>query len=932
MGLDGAYDVGSAPAFVEKMRRHCFPLYEIPFWAPDDVLELLPPAGKDRWWSGQTLARVSTESLKERIRLGHEQGMKVLAYTNLRYDFGFRIADDFRRRPEFCEWDANNGDMAYAVSALKQQARQDDSERFDSSTPNKPKFRAQSVWRLASGNPDVVDAHIEQQVRSTKFFGWDGWRYDDRYDYDQPAVDMLGRQLPKGGWRNPAIVGRIRSALQKAKPGMIYGHNLEWAQDEPAKADVPMPLDTAPHSNDYYTEFLRDGGLHLQERWLAHMIERHAPWTQVRDYLLTLGHNAYRRGGYAYGLSYINNARPSDTHHLVALHLAGLTHLAGDVLDGNIGEMRLACRYADLLYGDHLVPLPENQKVLQVNAGNREVWWQRYVRYREVAPGRRVYFVHLINPPRTQKVGEGETALPEPITDVGLNWNLPPGWKATRAYQLSAGGDVAVEPVYTTGPWARQRNDVPSMGHLRRELAVREEKGVARVTLPALDVWSIVALDCRGPATDVAPDVRFPLPPLPGDATDGKWQDAINSEPNRIKLIYDSSEPKAWTRPDPASRGKRVPMEMVADADTTTGQATRCTSGWQMEAYRPGEAIQEGRYRVSVRLKSTANPPVNARLVLSAWSPPKSKQPWRVSESISLTNLSPDKGWQTFSREVDLGYGHDNFGLQMKEGFDGLLIDQIVVEELQPIPDSERLRRRSLTGWPTGLGLTPHDGLRVWLGDGLYGDYYRFAEALQSIPGVTLDRAEHWTFRERRGFHGPGWAKAEELAPYDLVIFSNVDLRTLSLEQRDWLRGYVEAGGSLLLTGGPYGLGGGGWQDSDLIERLLPVKLHNYDLRPDGVGKPMFLQGVEGGILSGDLADRPATLWLHEAEAKPGSVVHLKAGDRPVLVTGTAGKGRVAVLALTPLGEVPADALVWWQWSGWDKVAAKTAEWLLKKR
>jgi uncharacterized membrane protein len=190
-------------------------------------------------------------------------------------------------------------------------------------------------------------------------------------------------------------------------------------------------------------------------------------------------------------------------------------------------------------------------------------------------------------------------------------------------------------------------------------------------------------------------------------------------------------------------------------------------------------------------------------------------------------------------------------------------------------------------------------------------------------------RAEHWTYREKRGFNGAGWTRPEDLAAYDLVILSNVDLKTLTLEQRDWLRGYVAAGGSLLLTGGPYGLGRGGWQESDLIEPLIPVKLHDYDLRPADVPLPLGIAGE--GFLTEKWPERPVTLWLHEVEPKPGSVVQLKAGDKPALVTGTAGKGRVAVLTLTPLGEMPAGGLGWWDWSGWDKVVAKTAEWLLKK-
>jgi hypothetical protein len=931
MGIDAAYGIGSAGNFVERLRRFCFPMYEIDFWAPDDVLGLVPPPGKDRWWSGQTLARMTTDSLKERIRLGQAQGMKVLAYTNLRYDFGFRIAESFRRRPEFCEWDAST-DQGYSVSAIRRQARADDAERFDPSAPNKAKFNAQGVWRLASGNPDVVDAHVDQLVRSIAAFGWDGWRYDDRYNYDEPAVDLLGRQLPRGGWRNPAIVARIRAALERAKPGSIYGHNLEWAQDQPARAVEPMPLDTPPHPDDYYTEFLRDGGLHLQERWTAHMVQSHASWVSVRDELLALGHNAYRRGGYAYGLSYVNGARPTDARHLAALHFAGLTHLAGGVHDANLGQMRLACRHADLLYGDRIVPLPASQQVLQVDSGGRAVWWQHYVRYRELAPGRRVYFVHLINPPRGAKIGEGDPNPPDPVTDMALTWKLPAGWKAVRAFQLSGEGDTSVETVVSSGAWARQCQDLSGFGTFHVELPARTEGDATRLIVPKLEIWSIVALECSGPESDAAPDVRFPLPPLPPTDADLKWEPATGNSPFRTVLVYDAPELwKAWMVPDATAPGKLIALEKLHPGDGSAAQAPECVDGWQMKAYRPGQSVEGGLYRVSFRVLSAVEPPPNARLEFSAWCPPRRKPAWRSNQSVPLDGLRSTKSggaWQTFTRDVELGYGWENFGLEVKGGFPGLAIGQIKIEEVRRQPDSERLKVRELPGWPPGLTLTPHDGLRVWLGDGLYTEHYQLESAFKALPNVTLTRAEHWVFHDTRGFDGASWTKPEDLSGYDLIVLSNVDLRTLSLSQRDWLRGYVEAGGSLWLLGGPYGLGRGGWQNSDLIEPLLPAKLHDYDLRP--ATTPLQLRAA-GGFLADEWSDRPVTLWLHEVEPKPGSTVHLKAGDRPALVTATAGKGRVAVLAITPLGDVPAGALAWWQWPAWEQVMTKTAAWLLKK-
>jgi hypothetical protein len=931
MGLDGAYTADGAAAVVERLRRFCFPLYEIVFWAPDDALKLVPPAGKDRWWSGQTLARVSTDSLKERIRIGQAQGMKVLGYVDLRWDFGFRIAEDFRRHPDFCEWDANNNDMAYEVGDIRRQLREDDAERFNKAKPNKPNFGARGVWRLASGNADVVGAHIDQLVLSTKFFGWDGWRYDDHYWYDEPAVDLLGRSLPRGGWRNPAILARIRQALEAAKPGIIYGHNMEWAQDQPERADHPMPIDTPPHPNDYYTEFLRDGGLHLQERWTAHMIDHHYQWTQVRDNLLALGHNAYRRGGYAYGLSYLNNAKPTDARYLAAFHLAGLTHLAGGINDANLGQMRLACRHADLLFGDRLVPLLDGEKILKVDAGGKELWWKRFVRYRETAPGRRVYLAHLVNPPHSVKVGEGDQNPPAPVTNVELTWRLPAGWKAVRAYQISGEGDNSIDTVVTTGPWAVQTKDFVGLGMFRKELPLHKDRGAFRVTVPNVDIWSMIALNCRGPETDVAPDVRFPLPAIPSPPEGGNRDEAVSHSPPRTKLNYDISDPRGWTRPDPDNAGKRLPLDTTPDPEASNARAARCVDGWQIDAFRPGEQVQEGTYRFRFRVKTLVQPPAGAKLSFSAWGPSNRKPPWRVERSISLENIVPDKGWQVVSVDADLGYAWENLGLQVRGGFDGLLLDRITVEEIRAEPDSFRLKTRGLTGWPAGLGLTPHEGVRIWLGDGLYSEHYRIADAVRSVSNASLAVAPHWTFREQRGFSAFNWEKPEDVAGYDLIILANVDLRTISLERRDWIRGYVQAGGSLLMLGGPYGLGRGLWHESDLIEPLLPVKLHAFDLQPLGLTSPLSLGATPGSFLSTEWPEKPVDVWLHDIEPKSGATVAMKAGDHPALVTGTYGKGRVAVLAVTPLGETPANALAWWQWPGREKLMAETIGWLVHK-
>jgi len=157
-------------------------------------------------------------------------------------------------------------------------------------------------------------------------------------------------------------------------------------------------------------------------------------------------------------------------------------------------------------------------------------------------------------------------------------------------------------------------------------------------------------------------------------------------------------------------------------------------------------------------------------------------------------------------------------------------------------------------------------------------------------------------------------------------VLADVDLRTFSLQQRAWLKGWVEAGGSLLMTGGPYGFGCGWWQESDLLAPILPATMKPYDLQP--AAAPLPLKGA-GPLANLKLPADAVTVWLHDLAPKPGAEVALTAGGKPALILGQVGKGRVALLALAPLGEDVAGA--YWRSDAGEKITEATCSWLLRK-
>jgi hypothetical protein len=874
------------------------------FWAPDDFGLLVPPAGTSRWWSGQTLARLSEETILARIQALHAQGMKAIGYTDLRLDFGFRVSELFRRHPEWCNWDANDVTMGWSGDEIARQLREDDAERFDPQAPNTPRFGARGVWGPQTGNPTVVDHHIGQLVASMRHFGWDGFRYDDPYDYDFHGADLFGRQLPFQGFSAPVVLARLRGALEAAKPGVLYGHNMEWVQKAPSAAGVPgtggrvesaMALDTPPEENDYYTEHLRDDGLHLQERATAYW-DTGTNWEMIAENLHRLGHNAARRGGHAYAITRAHNFA-NDGRTLTALMLASRVHLAYSASEWQRPYLRLAARHCDLLFGATLQPAPAGTVRLEARGG-REPWWRRYVRVLEPAPGKRIYLVHLINPPVKPGIDAKNQSPPPLATDIHLTWQLPAGWKAARAWELTADRGEG-----------REMSGAPSAVPVCHPLPLRGTAGAPSLDPLAVAQWTLVAIECAGPTTDRLPAWRFTLPPRPAQPvqfTTGPVADDYS--PNRFRPVTMRADHPLWK-----SQAGRV-----ADSAATTGMAVHVVGPLTTEAYFSG--IQGGRYRFALRVKSPVTPPDGAKLHLRVWPTGRA---WSVDRDLPLTGLTPG-AWTDLTLEADIGSDRGNCGVQVTGGWDGLLIDRLEIRALKSWSEAERLADGTMRTWPQELAPAPTGG--AWCQFGLWHEAFGIKAALKAcqVPVVACD---WYVFRDQRNWNGPRIDTPDALASYRLVVLANTDLRTFSLAQRAWLRGWVEAGGALLMTGGPYAFGRGWWQESDLIAPILPATLKPFDLRPRGAEHPLPLRGA--GPLAGlQLPAGAAANWLHELAPKPGATVALTAGGHPALVLGDAGKGRVALLALAPLGEEIPGA--WWRSRAGQAITDATCRWLLR--
>lgn len=278
-------------------------------------------------------------------------------------------------------------------------------------------------------------------------------------------------------------------------------------------------------------------------------------------------------------------------------------------------------------------------------------------------------------------------------------------------------------------------------------------------------------------------------------------------------------------------------------------------------------------------------------------------------------------------------------------------IDSVEIRLLERMSEAATADRMKIS---RETALRKHAGKRAWLAEGLFARETGVPQALNAlgwevadawfsnyhenyalrgqIPGTTppkhsnsarpsLDPDDEEPAPDARPENAPpDWVSdnfERDWMAYDVIVLQDIPGRLLSLQQRVAVYDFVQAGGGLLLIGGMYGLDRGGYGQSDLLNVILPVTLADastlHALTPP---TPVM---VKGPLVSGVAFPASAVVcWLHDVTPKPGAIIQLTAGTRPLLVSWQVGKGRVAVLAAPPYGAPTAPAVGYWTTPAWQ--------------
>jgi uncharacterized membrane protein len=131
------------------------------------------------------------------------------------------------------------------------------------------------------------------------------------------------------------------------------------------------------------------------------------------------------------------------------------------------------------------------------------------------------------------------------------------------------------------------------------------------------------------------------------------------------------------------------------------------------------------------------------------------------------------------------------------------------------------------------------------------------------------------------------------------------------------LREAVQAGAVLTVFGGMFALGKGAYQGTPL-EDLLPVRIEGK-WRVKRFAQPEPIRAASADWTTGPAQGEPAVLWYHDVDLKHDDAeVELRAGGKPLLVTGRYGRGQVNIFLGAAMGDfTESNATPFWRWDGW---------------
>jgi len=900
-GMSGFANDGSLAYDVRTFRENYYNWWEKMFWPPDDWGDMVPTQAE--WVSGQSARYENAKHIKDFIAMVKPQGIKSISYAKncAGGPEGWELA---RKHPDWYYTD-DSGHINGSFNTWDLANWHD----FKLHTDREGRKKYSSDWWGLMPDlrqPTVLDWGINQILESTKQYGWDGVRFDGHFTAGNDELSTANQR-------------RLKDVLWAYDPNFRFGFNMSWSYGYQTSFSAEGMLSGYDHE---LRELMAGGGLYMQEainHW-AYASGGNQVYTSWRDYATkeVVATNGVRKLGGSYHFIYaISSLNPVSRLYKFALGTAaGIHPVYGDSqhAPGCENWGRFLTRWSAFVWDTHLRPVAAPGAV-EVQAA-KPLWWQEWVKERVADATTRQVIVHLIDPPANDVISTKEDALPPaPVTGITVRVKVPAGQTFTQAMLLNPQTGVEAQPL---------------TAHLRN--------GWAEITVPRVDCWSLVVAEFSGHFTLPTDMPRYSEPPDPGKVEAGRHgvSKPPTDDPAKVDEVPGVKSFTEWSYVTDSGYSS-VPARAVADHDATSGCAQVRDAGetsvyigrsW-LGPFAPGKYLA----KLHVKLEDKAVPPHKQAMRFTLYEYPETiYKPRNFQFGTAEYRLPPEQTLvvdgkyhdYTFAFEVPIGMVISIIGgAYVQEKDDSrLLIDRIVVKQTEAYTD-EKLSQMQPLEPPAGLQPGTAGGILV--AKGWTWDAYRLDNILPALTAPDHVVSLWSNTGDIIGFP----QKHQELYPYGAVVLADVGAFAMNYAGRKVLRDFVHDGGGLVILGGPYTLGQGNFKDT-FLDDLLPVQITGGK-EVARAEKPLLLDRGNSPLLQGiDPAawqQHPAVYWKHQVKAKPGAVVQLTAGGQPLLITGSYGKGRVAIFTGAALGTAHDNTIPCWEWSGWTKLLSNTVRW-----
>jgi uncharacterized membrane protein len=400
-----------------------------------------------------------------------------------------------------------------------------------------------------------------------------------------------------------------------------------------------------------------------------------------------------------------------------------------------------------------------------------------------------------------------------------------------------------------------------------------------------------------------------------GKSSEAEAKDAAASHKAWLRNLQARAAPARQRAVDAVSFNSNV--EQVKDPATRCGTALQARQkvakpGWMTTGtFSTFEYF--GKYRVTFRLKCSDNSVKDDVCAIGVSGATRGEL---SNRTLKGTDFASADRYQDFSVELLRGDSQPCFYTLAYLGHADVTADTITSERIGDTTDRELIDKYGVGEKPKEKPAGRRDPQLLWVQGPFLGvsqELDPFATAIRELKipykVVNID------IPGRVAYDFP--KDANELSKFSLVLLSDVNPRALGFVARSMLKDWVEQGGTLIVTGGPYAFGKGQTRGT-VLEALYPVQVKPDDLIDGGSFKPGDALPPTCPPYRGEAG----SYLIHQTTARPGAKVVLQCNGCPLLAYQKVRSGTVVVFTGTAL-EKDQKVRPFWSEPSWGQWSAQ---------